>query len=148
MTQTRLNHRLLFIAFLAMLGIFSGLGEASACESGPRSCCSSKQAGRCGGCCRDADVSAPTGTMERVVSPHVGRVQSSIRTCDCRSHDPAAPSSKNESQKNEQRTDDARTDDLITLEVPFFQTVTARLGVHSVSLTFEPLYLRDSRLNL
>lgn len=149
MNGPRFHHRLPWIALAAVLGFLSLVGDAGAASSrgGSRGCCVTTRA--CGGCC--CDPVADSTRTEPVARPLArptpeGRLTTPDRPCECRSGEPSAPASRNESRPFEDRPD-REQDGAAVSAVPTAPAVAAfRPVLPTVSPPGPPLLLRTSRL--
>jgi len=152
MTRSRHDFRLTWIALAAVVGLLSVVGDASAStgsgarRSGALACCLKRVCTVC--CCIPASASLLPETTERsvAVSPRGGALATSARPCDCRSGEPAAPASRQESRSSEDRADqDQSVSVSLTIHSPTSVTF-GRLILPTASAPKSPLYLSTARL--
>ena len=149
MSSNRPLVRWLWVALVAITGLFSAVGEASACSTQPpRSCCAGSASRSCG-CCPGGATHSPRSTTDRLSPPVRAQAEARIPgyTCECRSQDPAAPGPNKESRSHQERSDEGRID---TLALAFAPTAALTARAHPVSHPLDPpkspLYLRVARL--
>jgi hypothetical protein len=152
MTALRHHLRLSWIALVAIVGILSTAGGATASVSktdtqGPgRACCIGRVCAKC--CCPPASGVSNLPPTERsaTVSPVGARLSTPAPLCECRPGGPDVPASKSEPRSSENRDDQVRA---LTAEL-IVETRPAITPVHIVLSPAvppkSPLYLRTSRL--
>ncbi len=151
MRVRRPDLRPLTIALVAIAGLFSAVGEASACATeaiaqATKACCGGRPSSECG-CCTSPGETYRAGEPGRSLAyPEAAGVEAPGRSCECRSSDPATPS-KPESKTPENRSDEARGGPLRAI-VSDRSAVVARLRLllPNASPPEFPHYLRTSRL--
>jgi hypothetical protein len=138
--------RLLAVAFAAILGSLSMAGDVKAAEATSRECCLKRS---CIVCCCEPTSSAGTLVAARQVETTAsGESSLSSRSipCECRSGDPAAPDSRQESRPGEERSpQDCGEFVEVAFPAPLVATL-ARLVPPNASPPRSPLYLRTERL--
>ncbi len=155
MAKLPLQHRLLWIALAAVVGMVSLPGAASACltkqANAPRSCCASRPASACGCCTTEASppasVDAPLAeSASSLVTATVHEARSG--SCECRANDPASPSGPRPAERRaEKRSEFDRYDSFSNHSAPLQVRVPlARLLMSNAVSPKSPLYLRISHL--
>lgn len=156
MTTRRHRLNLLWVAFLAIVGMLSVGDVAKACAEVKvaKACCKTKPTTDCR-CCGSSESSAPLSGAARsegiewlVPSSAIRLDARSGSPCECRSNAPAAPAQNPDSRTtDESRTDQGHDEVIAYLAyapqpfVPGFRLVSA-----NVSPPKSPLYLRTLHL--
>jgi hypothetical protein len=149
MTNARQHLRLLSIAFVAIMGVLSTVGDAKASNTtgaSLRECCLKRICTVC--CCEPTSGSSlPETVWQTSAQPSTAvGLRPATFPCECRSSDPATPDSRHESRSVGERTEpDCGESVDLTFPTPAAVTL-ARLILPNASATNSPLYLRTARL--
>jgi hypothetical protein len=149
MAVQRLQLRLPWVALVAIMGMLSVAGEATAgtVNGASRECCIVRTCDKC--CCDAPSTSSPPATTNRPSAHPSDRANltTPTRPCECRSGEPAAPAPKPASRSSESRGDQARSNSFArSVDAPAPADVFARLLLPTGSPPKTPLYLRTARL--
>jgi len=109
MTDLRHHFRLAWIALVAIVGILSFVvmprrpTTSGPPRNGARACCLKRVCTVC--CCTPASASSAPSTTERsmALTPRGSGLSTPARPCECRSSEPGAPASRQESRSSEDR---------------------------------------------
>lgn len=156
MTTHRHNLNLLWVAFLALVGMLSVGAPAKACAevTVPKACCAASPAANCN-CCGSSGSSAPlSGTarsehIEWSVPAAAARLAAPLGTsCECRADAPAAPAPKPDSRTYDESLTDQGQDEVIAYLAFALRTFIPafRFDSANASPPKSPLYLRTLHL--
>jgi hypothetical protein len=150
MTTVRSYLHIPSLAFAAIMGMLSVVGEASACSAkGPGkamgACCAGPDQSAC--CCDQVEPRPALTDRTAVGMPGgTGRLLAPDSPCECRPGEPTESAPKPESSSSENRTDRESTRSLEQV-FPVQPTIAVdRLVQPTQSPPGTPLYLRTSRL--
>lgn len=147
MIASRHDLRPLWIAILAMLGLVSAVGDASACSTTPRACCDAEPTAACL-CCDETPLPAPAPVSVGLATVAGSHLQSPARPCECRVPSPSAPDAKQDSKSYDQRPDDSPGELSTSVEPTRPASTILRWILCRTSPPEAPLYLLNSRLNI
>lgn len=156
MTTRRHHRNLLWVAFLALVGMLSVGAPAKACAevTVPKACCAASPAASCN-CCGSSGSAAPlagSARSERIewtVPSAAVRLAAPLGTsCECRANAPAAPAQRPDSRTaDESRTDQGQDEVIAYLAfAPRTFLPAFRFDSANVSPPKSPLYLRTLHL--
>jgi hypothetical protein len=152
MTDLRHSFRLTWLAVAAFVGMLSVVGDASGStvSSAPRNrvrhCCLKRDCTVC--CCTPASASSGPFTTGRSAALLSGRIAFSTPAgpCECRSSEPGAPASRQESRSSLDRAGQGHGASIhLNVHAPAAVAI-ARHILPAASPPRSPLYLRTSRL--
>lgn len=148
MNVLRRHFRIPAIAFLAILGLSSIVGDAKASTPGDssRTCCLKRVCNLC--CCKPASSSGvPEQAKKHVVlSRGEHSVSAPARPCECRSSDPASPASSRGTRSFEERGDQKGNATVALTSARVTEGAFDRPVPPRAQLSHAPLYLRNARL--